>query len=142
MTAVTQRPAQLIRRSIVDRPETVAARVALVRRSGRLVDMTPPRQLPDGRAHVVVTLLPPDLDRRNDSSGRRRTVIAVAATVGTVVLGAVVYVVYALAQLVKTIAAHAGWIAVGLLLFLCAAVFLRPNHRATCAGLHCPGCKG
>jgi hypothetical protein len=129
---------ELIERSVVGDAATVAATVARVRRSGRLVDMTLPRKLPDGRVLVVVKVRPP---ASQPAKSVRRSRISIAAAVGTAALGTGAFLVYAIAQLVEVAAAHLGWLVV-LLLILCAAVFLRPNHRATCAGLHCPGCKG
>lgn len=124
---------ELIRRQIVADPVKVAATVALVRRSGRLVDMTRPRQLPDGRALVVVTLRP----RPDPRIARRRTAVAIAASVAA----ALAYVTYLITQLVEWLAAHIEWLTAAVLLLVVVA-FLRPNHRAICPGLHCSGCKG
>jgi hypothetical protein len=144
MTAVIRRhrdrPAPAIQRRIVDTPDRVAARVALVRRSGRLQAMTTPRQLPDGRALVVVTLTAEPL--RPPVPVRRRVAVAAAVAVPVLALGA--YLAYAIAQLVGWAVDHWAAIVASLVAagFLLAA--LRPNHRALCPGVvvHCRGCGG
>jgi hypothetical protein len=127
-----------IRRSIVDvDPRVVAAQVDLVRRSGRLVAMSTPRQLADGRAHVVVTLLPASAPpaRRRKVAGT--AVCVVAAVAGTAAL--VAAVVWAVTWLADHLAQIAGaGVAALVLLF----ALTRVSHSGVCPGLHCSGCRG
>jgi hypothetical protein len=132
---------ELIRRSIIDDPATVAATVARVRRSGRLVDMTLPRRVPDGRVLVVVTLRPPEPQPVRPVK-RRRWVKPVV--IASAVLTPMAVVVALLVELARTV--WAARTAVGGVLLLVAALVvaarLLSGHRATCAGLHCGGCRG
>jgi hypothetical protein len=130
------RPVTALR--ITSTVEGVAARVAVHRESGRLVAMTEPQLTGDGRVFVDVTLLGRHPVRKRLS--RRRAAITAAVVIP--VLAGVVWAAYAVAQLVEWLAAHAAVVAGCLLLASLALVFLRPNHRATCAGLHCAGCRG
>jgi hypothetical protein len=115
-----------------DNPHRLSARLRTEERRGRvaLVDRV---ELAPGLHGAMVRRLKP-----RPPAGRRR---ALAATAVTVVLATGVYAVYAVAQLVAWLVDHAAVIA-GCLLLAGAALFLRPNHRPTCAGLHCSGCKG
>lgn len=98
-----------------------------VARLGRRVELAP------GWHGVMVRRLKP-------RPTRRRKLAVLAAAVAPL-LAVAVYGLYAVAQLLSWLAGHAAVIA-GCLILAGAVLFLRPNHRPTCAGLHCSGCKG
>lgn len=132
MTVVARRlPADLAGRFAVGTPAEVAAIVARVRESGRLVSITLPRLDARGRTFVYVTFrtLP---DRRQ--ARRRRLLIAAA------VLAAVLLPLAAVWMLLKALAAVFPY-AVGALLIVGLALWL-PGHSGACTGLHCKGCRG
>lgn len=133
----TNRSGVLVRR-VVGTPAEVAATVALVRNSGRLLSMTNPQQIPgDNRVTVTVRFLDtarpaPALVRRL----RRGHVIA-AATIPAV--GALVGVGYLVAQLVHAVRVAFPLIAGVVLVLVVLALLLR--SKQACAGLHCSGCN-
>jgi hypothetical protein len=124
-------------RRITGTPDQVADQVALARRSGRLVAMTEPREMPDGQVWVTVRVL----DRPAPVPATRRlrwqVVVPVTVTAAAVLAGTA----WAVGRLVDAVAAAAPTIAGGLaLLVLVLAVLFRRGHL--CTGLHCSGCKG
>ncbi|MFI2666605.1 hypothetical protein [Micromonospora carbonacea] len=128
------RPASgaLVRR-VVGTPAEVAATVALVRDSGRLLSMTRPQQLPDGhRVTVTIRFLNPRPIRAHRS--RRGLAIAVPA------VGVVAVTGYLAVQLVRAVIAVLPLIAGGVLVLTVIAVLLRRSSGRCCPGLHCPGC--
>lgn len=126
----------LMRRAVVADPATVAATVARIRCSGRLIGMTVPQPLPDGRAHVIVTLK--QLPNRAAKRSRRP---AVAITVVSAAAAVIAGVAYAVAQLVQAAAEHRTLLVGTLVLLAAVALFMRRGHSATCTGIHCSGCK-
>ena len=133
-----RRPAVVARR-IVGTPAEVAATVALVRDSGRLLSMTNPEQLPGGdRVTVTVRFLdtptqaPPVVRRL-----RRGHVIAAATIPG---VAAVAGVGYAAVQLTNAVRSAAPLIAGVVLVLVVLAVLLR-SRKTDCVGLHCSGCN-
>ncbi|MFI7490781.1 hypothetical protein ACIBXA_20605 [Micromonospora echinaurantiaca] len=136
----TARPAVVARR-VVGTPAEVAATVALVRDSGRLVAMTAPRQIP-GDSRVTVTVRFLDNGRPAPAPVRRlrrgHVVAAVAVAVPT--LGAVAVAGYlAAVQLVQAVRAAFPLILGGVVVLVVIAALLRRSGRC-CPGLHCPGC--
>jgi hypothetical protein len=131
MTVKTVAP--VIRRTVVDTPHQVAATVARARRSGRLVAMTDPIGLPDGRAHVVVTLTVPPPPRRRISLAAT-SLIAISLTLAALAVWLVV-------RIAAFLAVHGAVIAGFLVIVLIVGLALRPGHRAFCPGLHCGGCS-
>ncbi|MBQ1035886.1 hypothetical protein [Micromonospora sp. C81] len=133
----TRRPAVVARR-IVGTPAEVAATVALVRDSNRLLSMSEPQLIP-GDSRVTVTVRFLDTTRPTPAPARRvnRGRIAVAIAVPTV--GALAAVGYLAAQLVQTIRAALPAIAGVVLVLIVIALLLRRSGRC-CPGLHCPGC--
>lgn len=113
----------------------VAAIVAHVRRSGRLVSMTLPQLLPDGRVSVDVVYLASSRSPRRTVRRRQLVVAAVALVVVVGVAGAVLWLLSLLLGVLAQAAAVAGVLLV-LWLLLSAA-----NGHA-CRGLHCGGCNG
>ncbi|MEH0841901.1 hypothetical protein V6U81_05825 [Micromonospora sp. CPCC 205711] len=134
----TRRPA-LVARRIVGTPAEVAATVALVRDSGRLVAMTAPRQLP-GDSRVTVTVRFLDTGRPAPAPIRRLRRGRVVAAVAVPTVGAVAVAGYlAAVQLVQAVRAAFPLIA-GVVLVLVVIVLLRRRSGRCCPGLHCPGC--
>ncbi|WFE45694.1 hypothetical protein [Verrucosispora sp. WMMD1129] len=139
LARVQRRPVALARR-VVGTPAEVAATVALVRDSGRLLSMTAPEQLP-GSDRVTVTVrfldtptaAPPVVRRL-----RRGHVIAAAATVPGI--AAVAGVGYAAVQITNAVRAAAPLIAGVVLVLVVLAVLLR-SRTSSCVGLHCSGCR-
>ncbi|MEU8171222.1 hypothetical protein AB0B97_32445 [Micromonospora sp. NPDC049004] len=133
----TRRPAVVARR-IVGTPAEVAATVALVRDSNRLLSMSEPQLIP-GDSRVTVTVRFLDTTRPTPAPARRvnRGRVAVAVAVPTV--GALAAVGYLAAQLAQAIRAAFPAIAGGVLVLIVIALLLRRSGRC-CPGLHCPGC--
>ncbi|MFI7551936.1 hypothetical protein ACIBQ2_19545 [Micromonospora sediminimaris] len=133
-----RRPAAVARR-VVGTPAEVAATVALVRDSGRLLSMTAPEQLA-GSDRVTVTVrfldtptaAPPVVRRL-----RRGHIIAAATIPG---IAAVAGVGYAAVQITTAVRAAAPLIAGVVLVLVVLAVLLR-SRTAGCVGLHCSGCR-
>ncbi|PZF88577.1 hypothetical protein [Micromonospora deserti] len=134
----TRRPAVVARR-IVGTPAEVAATVALVRDSGRLVSMTTPRQIPgDSRVTVTVRFLDDGRPAPAPVRRLRRGRVIAAAAVPT--LGAVAVAGYlAAVQLVHAVRAAFPLVAGVVLVLVVIAVLVRRSGRC-CPGLHCPGC--
>ncbi|RKN24193.1 hypothetical protein D7147_04220 [Micromonospora musae] len=134
----TRRPSVVARR-IIGTPAEVAASVALVRDSGRLLSMTAPQQIPGNAARVTVTVRFLDTGRSAPAPVRRpRRGVAVAA-IAVPAVGVIAAVGYLAAQLVAAIRAAFPLIAGGALVLLLLALLLRKSGRC-CPGLHCPGC--
>jgi hypothetical protein len=125
-------------RRIIGTASEVAATVARVRRSGRLIAMTTPRQTNDGRVFVNVRYLtPPAQPARPARPARRRTAVRVAAiaTTAAALIGLAVYgVVLLVTALVHLLPLLIG----GLVLLLLAWAVL--GRAGVCPGVHCPGC--
>ncbi|MEU6023474.1 hypothetical protein [Micromonospora sp. NPDC047134] len=133
-----RRPAVLARR-VVGTPAEVAATVALVRDSGRLLSMTAPQSVSGNPDRVTVTVrfldtptaAPPVVRRLRRGHVIAATIPAVAAVAG---------VGYAATQLATAVRSAAPLIAGVVLVLLVLAVLLR-SRKSTCLGLHCSGCK-
>ena len=128
-----------LRRTITGTPAEVAATVARVRRTGRLVAMTVPRPVgpTDPRVAVVVIVRPtanPAPPRRSRRRWVKPTVITLAA-VGTVAgIGyGLIALLHSLARAVATPAALGG-------AFLLVLALVLIGARGGCPGLHCSGC--
>ncbi|WP_328851201.1 hypothetical protein OG994_25505 [Micromonospora globbae] len=134
----TRRPAVVARR-IVGTPAEVAATVALVRDSGRLLSMTTPQQIPGTTNRVTVTVRFLDNRRPAPAPVRRLRRGPVVAAVAVPAVGAVVAVGYLAAQLVQAVRAAFPLILGGVLVLVVIALLLRSSGRC-CPGLHCPGC--
>ncbi|MGX4655709.1 hypothetical protein ACWCHM_18610 [Micromonospora sp. SCSIO 07396] len=137
LTRIPNRPAALVRR-VVGTPAEVAATVALVRDSGRLLSMTHPQQIP-GSSRVAVTVR--FLDTTTPAPApirrlRRGHVIAAATVPGVAVLAGVGYLAV---QLLHAIRAVFPLIAGAAVVALVLVLLLRRSGRC-CPGLHCPGC--
>ncbi|MEU3114704.1 hypothetical protein ABZ652_11545 [Micromonospora chalcea] len=134
------RPATLTRR-IVGTPAEVAAALAVLRESGRLMFADRPHQHPDGRVTVTVRFLdtarttPPPVVRRL----RRGRVIA-ATAITTTALGTLAGIGYLAAQVAHTVQRNAPAV-VGVVLVLLVLALLLLRRKATCGGLHCSGCR-
>ncbi|GAA1879183.1 hypothetical protein [Asanoa iriomotensis] len=135
-----------IDRRISGTPAEVAATVATLRTSARLIAMSLPRQVADdpARVWVRVRILAPRprtavhaTPRPVRRVVRRRWPVAVGVTAaGAAATGAVWAVVTFLAAL----AAH--WPAVVGVLVLLSLLWLSLGRAGVCCpGLHCPGCK-
>ncbi|MET7749327.1 hypothetical protein [Micromonospora sp. NPDC005367] len=133
----TRRPAVVARR-IIGTPAEVAASVALVRDSGRLLSMTSPRQL-SGDPRVTVTVRFLDTGRSAPAPVRRLRHGPLVAAIAVPAVGVIAAVGYLAAQLVQAIRAAFPLIAGGALVLLVIALLLRKSGRC-CPGLHCPGC--
>ncbi|MEU7652484.1 hypothetical protein AB0C41_10760 [Micromonospora taraxaci] len=133
----TWRPAVVSRR-IVGTPAEVAATVALVRDSNRLLSMSEPRQIP-GDSRVTVTVRFLDTTRPAPAPARRANRGRVAVAIAVPAVGAIAAVGYLAAHLVQTIRAAFPAIAGGVLVLIVIALLLRRSGRC-CPGLHCPGC--
>ncbi|MFI7304416.1 hypothetical protein ACIBM8_14510 [Micromonospora aurantiaca] len=133
------RPTTLTRR-IVGTPAEVAAALAVLRESGRLMFADRPHHHADGRVTVTVRFLdtarttPPPVVRRL----RRGRVIAATATTTTAV-GALAGIGYLATQVAHTVERNAPAVVGVVLVLLVLAVLLR--RKATCGGLHCSGCR-
>ena len=152
MTATTYRP--MVRRTqvtpytmerrIEGAPAEVAATVARVRRSGRLVAMTTPRLSPtgDGTVYVNVRFLAPPPSRTARPVAIRlrtirRTAIRVAA-IAVLVVGLAAVAVYAVMRLVAELIHLLPVLGGALVLLL--LVWSALGRAGVCPGLHCPGC--
>ncbi|MEV0878243.1 hypothetical protein AB0I85_10485 [Micromonospora echinofusca] len=129
----------VIARRVVGTPAEVAATVALVRDSGRLVSMTAPRQMP-GDPRVTVTVRFLDNHGPAPAAVRRLRRGHVVAAVAVPAVGAIAAAGYLAAQLVDAVRSAVPLIAgVVLVLIVVVALLLRRSGRC-CPGLHCPGC--
>ncbi|MFD6691308.1 hypothetical protein [Micromonospora aurantiaca (nom. illeg.)] len=133
------RPTTLTRR-IVGTPAEVAAALAVLRESGRLMFADRPHQHADGRVTVTVRFLdtartaPPVVRRL-----RRGRVIA-ATAITTVAVGVLAGLGYLVAQVAYTVQRNAPAV-VGVVLVLLVLAVLLLRRKATCGGLHCSGCQ-
>lgn len=133
------RPTTLTRR-IVGTPAEVAAALAVLRESGRLMFADRPHQHADGRVTVTVRFLdtartaPPVVRRL-----RRGRVIA-ATAITTAAVGVLAGVGYLAAQVVHTVQRNAPAV-VGVVLVLVVLAVLLLRRKVTCGGLHCSGCR-
>ncbi|MBU8857984.1 MULTISPECIES: hypothetical protein [unclassified Micromonospora] len=133
------RPTTLTRR-IVGTPTEVAAALAVLRESGRLMFADRPHQHADGRVTVTVRFLdtarttPPPVRRL-----RRGRVIA-ATAITTAAVGALAGIGYLATQVAHTVQRNApAVVGVALVLIVLAVLLLR--RKVTCGGLHCSGCQ-
>ncbi|MFG3557414.1 hypothetical protein ACGGAQ_23810 [Micromonospora sp. NPDC047557] len=134
----TRRPT-IVARRIVGTPAEVAATVALVRDSNRLLSMSEPQLIPGG-SRVTVTVRFLDTARPTPASARRRVNRGrVAAAIAVPTVGALAAVGYLAMQLVQAVRAAFPAIAGGVLVLIVIALLLRRSGRC-CPGLHCPGC--
>ncbi|MEU4632892.1 hypothetical protein AB0F90_00540 [Micromonospora chalcea] len=133
------RPTTLTRR-IVGTPAEVAAALAVLRESGRLMFADRPHHHADGRVTVTVRFLntarttPPPVRRL-----RRGRVIA-ATAITTAAVGVLAGVGYLAAQVVHTVQRNAPAV-VGVVLVLVVLAVLLLRRKVTCGGLHCSGCR-
>ncbi|MET8197136.1 hypothetical protein ABZU22_25295 [Micromonospora sp. NPDC005222] len=133
------RPTTLTRR-VVGTPAEVAAALAVLRESGRLMFADRPHQHPDGRVTVTVRFLntartaPPVVRRLR----RGRVIAAIAIT--TAAVGALAGIGYLAAQVAYTVQRNAPAV-VGVVLVLLVLAVLLLRRKATCGGLHCSGCQ-
>ncbi|MFI7025243.1 hypothetical protein ACIBMZ_21265 [Micromonospora sp. NPDC049900] len=139
LARVQPRPAVLTRR-VVGTPAEVAATVALIRDSGRLLSMTAPHQMPGGPDQVMVTVRFLDTPAPAVPVVRRlrRGHVIAAATVPGV--AAVAGIGYAASQVAHAVRSAAPLIAGVVLVLVVLAVLLR-SRKPGCVGLHCPGCN-
>ncbi|MFI5852362.1 hypothetical protein ACIA8B_29235 [Micromonospora chalcea] len=127
-------------RRIVGTPAEVAAALAVLRESGRLMFADRPHQHADGRVTVTVRFLdtartaPPVVRRL-----RRGRVIA-ATAITTTAVGALAGIGYLAAQVAHTVQRNAPAV-VGVVLVLLVLAVLLLRRKATCGGLHCSGCR-
>ncbi|MFG3704749.1 hypothetical protein ACGF7U_08460 [Micromonospora sp. NPDC047670] len=128
----------VIARRVVGTPAEVAATVALVRDSGRLVSMTAPRQMP-GDPRVTVTVRFLDNNDPGPAAVRRLRRGHLVAAVAVPAVGALAAAGYLPAQLVDAVRSAAPLIA-GVVLVLVVIVALLRRSGRCCPGLHCPGC--
>ncbi|SDY44649.1 hypothetical protein SAMN05444365_102287 [Micromonospora pattaloongensis] len=142
---VSSRPPALTRR-VVGTPAEVAATVALVRDSGRLLSMTQPRQIP-GSDRVTVTVRFLDTPGPAPAAVRRLRRGHVIAAVTVPALGALAGIGYLAVQLVDYLAvqlvdavrtAFPAIAGVVLVLVVLAALL---RGKSGCGGIHCSGCK-
>ncbi|MEU4794040.1 hypothetical protein AB0F95_30475 [Micromonospora tulbaghiae] len=133
------RPTTLTRR-VAGTPAEVAAALAVLRESGRLMFADRPHQHADGRVTVTVRFLdtartaPPVVRRL-----RRGRVIA-ATAITTAAVGALAGIGYLAAQVAHTVQRNAPAV-VGVVLVLLVLAVLLLRRKATCGGLHCSGCR-
>jgi hypothetical protein len=141
-TRIAARPG-LIYRSVTGTPAEVAATVAMIRDTGRLVAATAPRQLAaaDSRVTVVVTVREPltaaPMPRRRSRRWVAPTVIAVPSVAVVAAAG------YGLIVLARNVVQQvtALWPAVVGALLLVALVLIVLGRKARCPGLHCFDCR-
>jgi hypothetical protein len=132
-------------RSVIGTPAQVACTVDLIRRSGRLVAATRPRQMPDGDRRIYVNvrfLVTPVRPARQVAADRRRTVLRTVGRVAAVavpVTGVVVALAYAVAWLVAELVRLLPYVGGALVVVLIVWAVL--GRAGVCAGLHCPGCS-
>ena len=140
--AVPGRP-DLVRRRVVGTPTEVAATVAVLANTGRLVSATTPRQLDPHNPTVTVIVtaqLRPTTAARPRASARPRwvkpTVIAAAS------LAAVAGAGYALMLATRAVVHQAvtHWPTIVAVVVLVALVLIALARKA-CPGLHCSGCS-
>ncbi|MGK5522433.1 hypothetical protein ACSNN9_24190 [Micromonospora sp. URMC 107] len=128
----------VIARRVVGTPAEVAATVALVRDSGRLVSMTKPRQMP-GDSRVTVTVRFIDNNGPAPAAVRRLRRGHLVAAVAVPTVGALAAAGYLASQLVDAARSAVPAIAGVVLVLIVIALLLRRSGRC-CPGLHCPGC--
>ncbi len=129
-------------RTVVGEPEQVAAALRRLDEQDRLIAMTPPKPLPDGRVRVGVKLGEPApavvaVPAPAPQRAARRVRVVVACVVGGLALltGAGL----AVALVVREIAAHLAAVVgiAGLVVLAWAGL----GRVGVCAGIHCPGCR-
>ncbi|PTA42989.1 hypothetical protein [Micromonospora sp. RP3T] len=141
LTHRTPTPPATLTRRVVGTPAEVAAALAVLRESGRLMFADRPRHHPDGRVTVTVRFLdtartaPPSVVRRL----RRGRVIA-ATAITTAAVGALAGIGYLAVQIAHTVQRAAPAV-VGVVLVLIVLAVLLLRRKATCGGLHCSGCR-
>ncbi|MEH0821518.1 MULTISPECIES: hypothetical protein [unclassified Micromonospora] len=128
----------VLARRVVGTPAEVAATVALVRDSGRLLSMTHPRQIP-GTDRVTVTVRFLDTSAPAPAPVRRLRRGHVIAAGTVLAVGAVAAVGYLAVQLVDAIRSAAPLIAGVVLVLVVLALLL--GGKSGCTGLHCSGCN-
>jgi lysylphosphatidylglycerol synthetase-like protein (DUF2156 family) len=143
-TATVPGRPDLIRRRITGTPTEVAATVAMLADTGRLVAATTPRQLDprDPSVTVIVTArLRPTITAPAPARSRARwvkpTVIVTASAAALAATG------YGLMVLTRTVvqqtAAH--WPGIVGVLVIVALVLIGLGRTTGCPGLHCFGCR-
>ncbi|MFI7217887.1 hypothetical protein [Micromonospora maritima] len=147
MTARMMRPAHpvpgpIVARRVVGTPGEVAAVVATLRDSNRLVGMSLPAQMPHGDGRVWVTVRFIDRPRAARTAAPARTVRRwpVVTAVAVPVTAAVVVAGYLAVQLVTALIALLPLLAGGAFVLAVLALLLR-RSGVCCPGLHCPGCN-
>ncbi|WP_090795375.1 hypothetical protein [Asanoa ishikariensis] len=134
-----------IDRRISGTPTEVAAAVATLRTSGRLITMTMPRQVPDDatRVWVHVRILSPRPRKAVHAATRPMRVVRRRWPVAAGMTAAGTAATAAVWALVKFVAALAAvWPAVVGVLVLLSLLWLSLGRAGVCCpGLHCPGCK-
>ncbi|MFF0658483.1 hypothetical protein [Micromonospora tulbaghiae] len=140
LTHRTPTPPGTLTRRVVGTPAEVAAALAVLRESGRLMFADRPHQHADGRVTVTVRFLntarttPPVVRRL-----RRGRVIA-ATAITTTALGTLAGIGYLATQVAHTVQRNApAIVGVALVLLVLAVLLLR--RKVTCGGLHCSGCR-
>lgn len=127
-------------RTAVGTVEQVAAIAQALHEQGRLLQCSHPRRLSDEQVSIVLTFRAhapaPVLTRRRVLIGLLIAVL-IAAMSSALYLGS--KTVDAMSAM--SIPRGAGGLLI-LALILSGLARCRPNHRATCPGLHCAGCKG
>ncbi|NES29878.1 hypothetical protein GCE86_24745 [Micromonospora terminaliae] len=132
-----QHRAGALTRRIVGTPAEVAATVAVLRDSGRLLFMDRTQQTGADRVTVTVRFLDTPGPAPAPVRRLRRGPVIAAVTVSTV--GVLAGVGYLAAQLTHTVrAAFPGVVGVVLVLVVLALLLRR---KTRCAGLHCAGCN-
>ncbi|WP_435121254.1 hypothetical protein [Micromonospora tulbaghiae] len=140
LTHRTPTPPGTLTRRVVGTPAEVAAALAVLRESGRLMFADRPHQHADGRVTVTVRFLDtartaPPVVRRV----RRGRVIA-ATAITTAAVGALAGIGYLAAQVAHTVQRNAPAV-VGVVLVLLVLAVLLLRRKTTCGGLHCSGCQ-
>ena len=130
----------VLTRKVVGTPAEVAATVALVRDSGRLLAMTRPQQVPGDSSRVWVAVRFLDRLQPAPVPARRARRWPLVLAIAVPMLTVAALVGYLVTQLVQT-AMASGPLILGALAALALAVLILRPHRATCPGLHCSGCK-
>lgn len=134
-------PHQVLDRRATGTPAELAAAVATLRDSGRLVAVSPPQPMPgdDRRVFAYVRYLAPSTPATVAVARRRRwpSVVAITGTAAAALAAAG----WAVIQLVHAAAAAAPTIAGFLLVVAVIAWLLLGRAGVCCPGLHCPGCR-
>ena len=136
------RSGPVVARRVVGTPGEVAATVATLRDSNRLVSMTMPAQMPgtDPRVWVTVRFIDRPRAARTPTPTRTVPLWPVVTAIAVPATGAVVVAGWLAFQLVSALIALLPLLAGGLVLAAVLALLLR-RSGVCCPGLHCPGCR-